>query len=56
MPDQHLPNFSSGEIEAADCIIRILDTCAKRNYRIGQALYQKMQYNKQRPYKHGKNS
>ncbi len=55
-PDQHLPHLSSAEVEAADCIIRILDTCAKRNYNIGRALIDKIEYNRTRPYKHGKNS
>ena len=55
-PDCHLPHLSSAEVEAADCIIRILDTCAKRNYNIGKALVDKMEYNRTRPYKHGKNS
>ncbi len=55
-PDQHLPHLSSAEVEAADCIIRILDTCAKRGYNIGQALMDKIEYNRTRPYKHGKNS
>ncbi len=55
-PDQHLPHLSCAEVEAADIIIRILDTCAKRNYNIGKALIEKMEYNRKRPYKHGKNS
>ena len=55
-PDQHLPHLSSAEVEAADCIIRIFDTCGKRGYNIGKALVDKMEYNRKRPYKHGKNS
>ena len=55
-PDEHLPEFLSAEVEAADLIIRVLDTCAKRDYRIGNALVAKLQYNASRPYKHGKNS
>ena len=54
--DSHLPEFNNVVIEAADTIIRIFDTCAKRNYPIGQALLAKMTYNNSRPYKHGKNS
>jgi hypothetical protein len=53
-PDQHCPDFSSAEIEAADTIIRILDTCAARGYRVGEAILAKMHYNETRPYKHGK--
>lgn len=54
--DDHLPEFENAVIEAADCIIRILDTCAKRAYPIGQALLAKMEFNNSRPHKHGKNS
>lgn len=55
-PDNHLPDFISAEVEAADTIIRILDTCGKRGYRIGEALISKIHFNQQREYKHGKNS
>lgn len=55
-PDDHIPHLTSAEVEAADIIIRVLDTCAKRNYNIGRALIAKMNYNRNRPYKHGKNS
>ena len=55
-PDQHLNHLSCAEVEAADCIIRIFDTCAKRNYNIGRALLEKIEYNRTRPFKHGKNS
>lgn len=54
--DEHCPEFLSVEIEAADVIIRVLDTCEYRGYRIGQAVVAKMKYNAGRPYKHGKNS
>lgn len=56
VPDQHLPEFSSSEVEAADLLHRLLDSCAKRSYRIGPALIAKMKYNASRPRKHGKNS
>ncbi len=52
--DKHCPGFSSVEIEYADCIIRILDTCYQNGYRIGSAIVAKMVFNKTRPYKHGK--
>lgn len=55
-PDQHLPTFLSAEVEAADLIIRVLDTCGKRGYDIGNALKAKLEYNGNRPFKHGKNS
>lgn len=54
LPDSHIPEFSGAEAEFADCIIRILDMCAARGYRIGEAIAAKMKYNEGRSYKHGK--
>lgn len=42
------------EEEFADVIIRVLDTCGARGWRIGTAVLAKMEYNEGRPYKHGK--
>lgn len=53
-PLDHIPDFSGAEEEMADCIIRILDMCAARGYRIGDAIFAKMDFNKTRPQKHGK--
>lgn len=53
-PDKHCPQFSSTEIEFADCIIRILDACAAWNLDIQGAIKAKVQFNKSRPYKHDK--
>lgn len=53
-PDDKLPEFNGYEAELADCIIRILDTTAARNLRVGQAIIAKMAYNENREYKHGK--
>ena len=53
-PDQHLPEYKSVEVEFADAIIRIMDTAAKRGYRVPEALMAKMEFNQSRPYKHGK--
>lgn len=41
-------------IEMADCIIRILDWCGRENVDIEKAISIKHEYNKTRPYKHGK--
>lgn len=41
-------------IELADCIIRILDFCGKEKIDIEEAIKIKHEYNKTRPYKHGK--
>lgn len=55
-PDHHLPQFPNIVVEYADCIIRILDTCGKNKYPIGDAFVAKWEYNKSREFKHGKNS
>lgn len=52
-PDDKLPEFSKGELEAADIIIRTLDLAHALGYRIGEALLAKHQYNRTRPYRHG---
>lgn len=40
-------------VELADCIIRILDTCAFMGIDIERAIRAKMEYNRTRPYRHG---
>jgi len=40
--------------ELGDCLIRIFDYCGGRGIDIEAALQKKMEYNKSRPYKHGK--
>lgn len=53
------PKWHDGEkpvgadVELADCIIRILDTCAYYGLDIQGALDAKMAYNATRPYRHG---
>ena len=54
--DQHLPEFKSQEIEAADILIRVFDMCEHFGYRLADAVIAKMQFNESRPRKHGKNS
>lgn len=53
-PDEHCPEFGGIEIEFADAIIRLFDTAAKMNMRLGEAIEAKMTFNKTRPVKHGK--
>lgn len=53
-PDDKLPDFSGAEVELADTIIRIMDFAMDRGFRVAQALLAKVEYNKTRPYKHGK--
>lgn len=52
--DKNLPEFSSVEVEFADAVIRIMDTCHARKWRLAEAILAKMNYNKTRSYKHGK--
>lgn len=54
--DEHCPEFKNIEIEMADEVIRVLEFCQRRNLRIGEAIIAKHNFNKTRPYKHGKDS
>ncbi len=40
--------------ELADCCIRIFDYCGSRKIDLEKALLKKIEYNKTRPYRHGK--
>jgi len=40
--------------ELADCCIRIFDYCGARDVDLEKTLLQKIEYNKTRPYRHGK--
>lgn len=42
------------EEELADVIIRILDMAEAKDWNIAKAIIEKHEYNKTRPYKHGK--
>ena len=53
-PDKYCPEFSSLEVELADVIIRIMDYAGSRDLDIAGAILAKMEFNKNRPYKHGK--
>lgn len=46
--DDHLPHRKMIEVEFADCIIRILDTCAAMDLDIAGALVEKNRYNRTR--------
>lgn len=52
--DQHCPDFTQEETEAADVLIRLLDYCRGHRLRLGGATLAKMEYNRTRPHKHGK--
>jgi len=51
---EKIPEFSEIEEELADAIIRIMDYSAGKKLRIAEAILAKIEYNKSRPYKHGK--
>lgn len=50
----HIPMHSLAAEECADIIIRILDYAFTRGWNIDSALVAKMEFNTQRPRKHGK--
>jgi len=54
IPSDHLPQFSGEVEELADCIIRIMDYAAGFGLPVGAAILDKIEYNKGRGYKHGK--
>ena len=53
-PDEHCPQFSGAEVELADVIIRIMDMAEARGWNVAGAIVAKHEFNKGRPYKHGK--
>lgn len=55
LTDEHCPEFTNAEIESADVIIRVLDLAIGLDYRIGEAILAKINYNRSRPFKHNKN-
>ena len=46
--DDKLPHRPGAEVEFADCVIRIMDTCAARGYDLVGAILEKGAYNRQR--------
>jgi len=53
-PDKHLSGFNSLTVELADTIIRIMDLAGAYKLDLAEAIVKKMEYNKTRPYRHGK--
>lgn len=49
----HILSFTGVEEELADVIIRIMDFAAQRKYNVAEALIEKINFNKNREYKHG---
>lgn len=52
-PDEHLPEFTSEEVELADAVIRILDYAEVFRLRLSDAILAKHEYNVGRPMMHG---
>jgi hypothetical protein len=48
LKDDKLPHRDGREVEFADCVIRILDTCAALGLDIAGAIIEKNRYNKKR--------
>ena len=46
--DAHLKHKSMMEVELADAIIRIFDLAESRGFKLGETIYEKLEYNKSR--------
>lgn len=49
-----IPEFTGMEEEFADLIMRLMHISHKRNLRVPEAIFAKLNYNLTRPHKHGK--
>ena len=52
-PSDHIPPYSGMEEEFADVIIRIMHVAHALELRVGEAIIKKIEFNGNRPYKHG---
>lgn len=52
--DEKCPGFTNATVELADIIIRCMDFAGARGWDLAAAIVGKHEYNKTRPYKHGK--
>lgn len=52
--DDHIPQHTGEAAEAADVLIRLLDTCGGFGIPLGEATVDKMLYNLSRPFRHNK--
>lgn len=48
IPDSHLSQFTSEEVEIADTFIRLFDYAGWRKLRLGEAFWAKLEYNRTR--------
>lgn len=53
-PSSHIPDFTGVEEEIADAMVRLFHLAGKYKLRLGNAFYEKMQFNFTRPVRHGK--
>lgn len=53
-PDDKVPQHGNAETELGDAIIRIMDLAGKKGWNVAQAMIDKMIFNANRPYKHGR--
>lgn len=53
-PDDKIADFSGVEAELADVVIRIMDYAEGMDYDVSGAIIAKIEHNKTRPRKHGK--
>lgn len=52
-PDDKIPEYKGTAAELADVVIRIMDYCHVRGLDLAGAVLAKIEFNKNRPYKHG---
>lgn len=52
--DKNCPQFSNFTVELADTVIRVMDLAAARGLPLAEAIITKLEFNKGRPFKHGK--
>lgn len=52
--DDKVTTMPGALVEMADCVIRIMDVCGAMGWSLGEAILRKHEYNKGRPFKHGK--
>lgn len=52
--DDKLPEYLGLHVELIDALIRILDFCGYYNINVDEIVAKKLEYNKSRPFKHGK--
>jgi NTP pyrophosphatase (non-canonical NTP hydrolase) len=52
-PSEKIPAFTKCEEEKADTLVRLLETAFQHGERLLEATFAKMEYNANRPHKHG---